>query len=37
MSAPLRLPAVPGFLAGERTTVTARHVVQADEHRDYSP
>lgn len=37
VSAPLRVPAVPGFLLGERTTVTARQVVQADEYRDYAP
>jgi hypothetical protein len=37
VSASVRLPAVPGVLLGERTTVTARHVVQADEYRDYAP
>lgn len=35
VTAPLRLPAVPGFLLGGRGTVTGRHVVRADEHRDY--
>jgi hypothetical protein len=34
VSVPLRLPAVPGFLTGDRTTVTGRHVVRADDHRD---
>jgi Flp pilus assembly protein TadG len=37
VSVPLRLPAVPGFLSGDRTVVTARHVVRADEYRDHSP
>lgn len=32
---PLRVPAVPGFLTGGRTTVTGRYLVHADEHRDY--
>jgi hypothetical protein len=36
VSAPLRVPGVPGFLVADRTIVTARHVVQADEHRDYT-
>ncbi|MFL6127768.1 MAG: TadE/TadG family type IV pilus assembly protein [Mycobacteriales bacterium] len=36
VTAPLRLPAVPGFLVGDRTTVTARQVVQADRYRDYT-
>ena len=31
----LDLPAVPGILAGGRTTVTGRYVVHADRHRDY--
>lgn len=34
--APLRLPAVPGLLAGDRSAVTGRHVVRADDHRDHS-
>ncbi len=35
VTAPLRLPAVPGFLAGDRGAVTGRHVVRADDHRDH--
>jgi len=37
VSAPLRLLAVPGFLAADRTVVTARHVVRTDEYRDHAP
>jgi hypothetical protein len=37
VTASLRLPAVPGFLLGDRGTVTGRHVVRADEHRDHEP
>ena len=35
VSAPLRVPAVPGFLLGGQGTVTGRHVVRADPYRDH--
>lgn len=37
VTAPLPLPAVPGFLRGDHGAITGRHVVRADEHRDHQP